>query len=585
MTDEELKHYLPSYGDRLAVFAFCRRRDNSPCNTRKTRLFERLKNKLSTRKSCEGQPSQKKNAIKTIRKIEMGWMHYDNEKRVFKQVRAKRGGGTRKLNVSKDAQKRELIQDAARLFFPNERNSLGSLTDFELDLTNYQEVPLDEVTTVGKLYQETKLPLLRFYLTTQTKEHNDRPPRPDLAPSVEGQERAESSTTLVSVATSQPSDTFETVSPEVLFVGSNVSAEGLQLVYETDGNIEDVLESSNIVFVGDFSENEPQNLDDTLPQATPSNERVKKILVVHREQVLKELIAHFSDDGLTKADIKIQLVLPDGNIEKAYDDGGVVRDCLSEFWTEFYDQCTVGSTLKVPFLRHDFGQQQWESVGRILAFGWEREKYLPVKIAPVLLEQAALGYVKSDLVENFLKYLPESERTVFESWQSDFDTVDQEELIDILDNNSCRRIPTASNANEILQELAHKTLVQEPAYVIEQWAKILSMAKHSLQEISKVYETLQPTVRKVLKSLTFPEEMNVHQKDIQKYLTTYLRNTDMQHLCLFLRFCTGSDLFLGKIIIVEFNQIQGFPNPWPIHVAVCWSCQSIMITTQTSALK
>ena len=585
MTDEELKHYLPSYGDRLAVFAFCRRRDNSPCNTRKTRLFERLKNKLSTRKSCEGQPSQKKNAIKTIRKIEMGWMHYDNEKRVFKQVRAKRGGGTRKLNVSKDAQKRELIQDAARLFFPNERNSLGSLTDFELDLTNYQEVPLDEVTTVGKLYQETKLPLLRFYLTTQTKEHNDRPPRPDLAPSVEGQERAESSTTLVSVATSQPSDTFETVSPEVLFVGSNVSAEGLQLVYETDGNIEDVLESSNIVFVGDFSENEPQNLDDTLPQATPSNERVKKILVVHREQVLKELIAHFSDDGLTKADIKIQLVLPDGNIEKAYDDGGVVRDCLSEFWTEFYDQCTVGSTLKVPFLRHDFGQQQWESVGRILAFGWEREKYLPVKIAPVLLEQAALGYVKSDLVENFLKYLPESERTVFESWQSDFDTVDQEELIDILDNNSCRRIPTASNANEILQELAHKTLVQEPAYVIEQWAKILSMAKHSLQEISKVYETLQPTVRKVLKSLTFPEEMNVHQKDIQKYLTTYLRNTDMQHLCLFLRFCTGSDLFLGKNIIVEFNQIQGFPNPWPIHVAVCWSCQSIMITTQTSALK
>ena len=232
-----------------------------------------------------------------------------------------------------------------------------------------------------------------------------------------------------------------------------------------------------------------------------------------------------------------------------------MRDCLSEFWTEFYDQCTVGSTLKVPFLRHDFGQQQWESVGRIIAFGWEREKYLPVKIAPVLLEQAALGDVKSDLVENFLRYLPESECTVFESWQSDFETVDLEELTEILDNNSCRRIPTASNANEILQELAHKTLVQEPAYVIEQLAKILSMAKHSLQEISKVYETLQPTVRKVLKSLTFPEEMNVHQKDIQKYLTTYLRNTDMQHLCLFLRFCTGSDLFLGKNIIVEFYQI------------------------------
>lgn len=577
MTDEELKHYLPSYGDRLAVFAFCRRRDNGPCNTRKTKLYERLKTKLSKRQSCEGgssshggQPSQKRNAMKTVRKIEMGWMHYDNDKKVYKQVRAKRGGGTRKLDISKDAQKRDLIQEAVGLFFPNGRNNLGSVTDFELNLTNYQELPLDEVTTVGKLYEETKLPLLRFYLTTQIKEHNDRPHSPDLAPSVERQERAWSSTTLNSVSTSQPSETLETVSHEVLFVGSNASADSFEFaVYDTDGNSEDVFESSNIVFVGDFSENEPQNLDDTLPQAMPSNERGKKILVVHRGQVMEELIAHFTDDGLTEADFKIQFVMPDGKCEKAYDDGGVVRDCLSEFWTEFYDQCTVGSTFRVPFLRHDFGQEQWESVGRIIAFGWEREKYLPAKMAPVILEQAALGYVKSDLVENFLKYLPESERTVLESCQSDFHTVDQEELIEILDNNSCRRIPTASNVNEILQELAHKTLVQEPAYVIEQWAKTLSMAKHSLQEISTVYETLQPTVRKVLKSLIFPETMDVHQKDIQKYLTAYLRNIDMKQLCLFLRFCTGSDLFLGKNIIVEFTQIEGFQRRPVAHTCGC----------------
>lgn len=90
MTDEDLKHYLPSYGDRLAVFAFCRRRDNNSFNTRKTKLYERLKDKLSKRKSCDGgssshqgQPSQKRNAIKTIRKLEMGWMHYDNKKKRF----------------------------------------------------------------------------------------------------------------------------------------------------------------------------------------------------------------------------------------------------------------------------------------------------------------------------------------------------------------------------------------------------------------------------------------------------------------------------------------------------------------------
>lgn len=498
MTDQDLKTYLPLYGDRLAVFAFCSRKDNSHNNTCKSKLYEPFKNKLSKRKPYDSgsntnqgehfQPSQNKNATKMMRKIEVGWMHYDDGTQAFKQVRTKRGGGTRKLEMSKGAQKKELIKEATGLFFPSGRNNQGSLTDFKLNLTNYQGVVLDEVTTVGQLYQETELPLLRFYLTTQTKDDRNRQSSPDLAPSMEREEGAQSSTSL-SVASSSP-----TVSSEMLLVGSNAT---------DDAKIE-------------FA----------VPQAMPSTEMGKRILVVHRGQVLPELIAHFSDDGIKEADIKIQLVLPDGERERTYDESGVVRDCLSEFWNEFYDQCTVGGTFRVPFLRHDFGPQQWESVGRIIAFGWEREKYLPVKIAPVILEQAALGYVKSDLVENFLKYLPESERTVFELWLSDFHSVDQEELVEILDNNSCRKIPTASNVNEILQELAHKTLVQEPAYVIKQWANILSMARHSFEELSTVYETLQPTVRKVLKSLIFPEAMNVQQKDIQKYLTTYIKNAE-----------------------------------------------------------
>ena len=78
-------------------------------------------------------------------------------------------------------------------------------------------------------------------------------------------------------------------------------------------------------------------------------------------------------------------------------------------------------------------------------------------------------------------------------------------------------------------------------------------------------------MRKVLKSLTFPEAMNVHQMDIQKYLTAYLRNSDMQHLGLFLRFCTGSDLFLGKNIIVEFTQLQGLQRRPVAH-----TCGSVL---------
>ncbi|XP_019209152.1 uncharacterized protein LOC109197829 isoform X1 [Oreochromis niloticus] len=578
MTDEELKTYLPSYGDRLAVFGFCRRRGSS----RKSVLFERLKSKLSKRKLSEedgsstrqeehSQTTHKRNALKRNRKIEIGWMHYDEDTEVFKQVRARRGGGTRKIDICKDAKKRDILQVATGLFFPDGGNIQGPLTDFDCDLKDYQEMIVDDALTVGELYHVTKLNILRFYLTTKKKQNDSlQSSSPGLHPSSEIEESPQNQTSSFTVTTVQTSAPFETISHDVTYIedtpNDNLPQSSTQSLSANTSH------SSDIIFVGPFSDSEPINLDDTLifsPHPGPSSERVRRVVVVHRGQVMSELISHFSDKDLEDVDIKIQFVLPDGTPEMAHDDGGVVRDCLSEFWKEFYDQCTTGNVCKVPFLRHDFGQQEWESVGRIIAFGWVREKYLPVKIAPAILEQAAFGYVKSDIVEDFLKFMPESERTVLEAWRSDFSIVDQEELIDILDNHSCRKIPTAYNATEVLLELAHKTLVQEPAYVIEQWARTLSTAWESICDLSSLFETLQPNVRKVLKCLTFPETMTAHQKLIQKYLTTYVKNAEKEHLCLFLRFCTGSDLHLGKNIIIGFNELKGFQRRPVAHTCGC----------------
>lgn len=109
----------------------------------------------------------------------------------------------------------------------------------------------------------------------------------------------------------------------------------------------------------------------------------------------------------------------------------------------------MGNAFKVPFLCNDFGKPQWESVGRILAYGWQKDKYLPVSIAPVILEQAVFGRLKSDLLGNFLKYIPESERVAFESCRSDFNSINKEELLEILQDHSCRKMPTQRNFEEI----------------------------------------------------------------------------------------------------------------------------------------
>lgn len=275
----------------------------------------------------------------------------------------------------------------------------------------------------------------------------------------------------------------------------------------------------------------------------------------------------------------MQLVLPDGKEELGQDEGGVLRDCLSEFWEEFYEQCTLGTSFKVPFLRHDFGKQQWQSIGRIIAYGWQKENYLPVKIAPVILEQATFGKVKSNLLDNFMKYIPESECMVLESSRADFSSTDMEELLEILQGHSCRKMPTEANYEQILQELAHKKLIQQPAYVIEQWASILSPLRKELEDITTVYDNLQPTGRKLIKALAFPATMNDQEKSIKQYLTTYIRECDSQRLSRFLRFCTGSDLFLNKTITIDFTNLQGALRRPVAHTCGCFLELSVYYDT------
>ncbi|CAM4653063.1 unnamed protein product [Leuciscus chuanchicus] len=300
------------------------------------------------------------------------------------------------------------------------------------------------------------------------------------------------------------------------------------------------------------------------------SERVKKILVIHRGQAFRQLIEHFCDESVLTDDISMKVILPDGRLENAVDEGGVLRDVLSEFWHDFYEQCTLGNSFKVPYLRHDFGQQQWESIGRIIAFGWQREKYLPVKIAPVMLEQAAHGCVTTSLVDCFLRYVTESDRMILESCRSHFEDVDKEELFEVMDHHNSRRVPTADNIEQLLEEMAHQKLIQEPAFVIEQWHNVLAPMRIELQDIAAAYDELQPTSRKVMKSIAYPATMNLQQKHTGRYLSTFLRESDKQHLSLFLRFCTGSDLFLGKTITVSFTQLEGFQRRPIAHTCGCY---------------
>ncbi|XP_033831305.1 uncharacterized protein LOC129456644 [Periophthalmus magnuspinnatus] len=585
MSDEELKDYLPSYGDRIAVFGHCRRQEEP---SRKSKLFERLKLKFS--KNQNGKVGVQKEHGKTSirrksdRKVELGWLNFRKKDNTYVHMRTKNGGGTRKESVPKKSTNINLIEKALELFFPGGENVHGKSCDFEVDLTDFQETPLPEHITVEEMYEMTKLPVLRFYLKTKKRqivtegnpEESNAESDNMVSHSVVPHEASSSSTVLslnnldvIHIATFYNTEPLESNS------SLDIHLEG----QESTLNLND-LDESGIVTVRsvDHLEMEAPNLEDTLPLIEEElpiflnmPENNKTIIVVHRGQILQELIQVFSNDEMmNKKNVRFKVILPDGNLEKALDDGGVVRDVLSEFWQDFYEQCTMGSDFKVPYLRHDFGKEEWESVGRIIAFGWKQEKQLPIKLAPVILEQAILGDVESDLLDSFLKYVSHSERVMFQTCFSDFESIDENELLEVLDLHNCRRHPTSNNIEQIIRELAHKKLIQEPAFVIEQWSTVLVEMKSELKGIAAAYDALQPTSRKIMQSLTYPTNQNASEKQMVKYVNTYLRECDMPHLSRFLRFCTGSDVFTGKDITVSFTMINGLQRRPVAHTCGCY---------------
>jgi hypothetical protein len=91
------------------------------------------------------------------------------------------------------------------------------------------------------------------------------------------------------------------------------------------------------------------------------------------------------DESIMRSTIKVVMINSFGKEELGVDDGGVLRDALSAFWNSFYDSCTVGEDERVPVVRHDFKEEEWEAIARILVKGYCVVKFFPVKLNKVFM--------------------------------------------------------------------------------------------------------------------------------------------------------------------------------------------------------
>lgn len=124
-------------------------------------------------------------------------------------------------------------------------------------------------------------------------------------------------------------------------------------------------------------------------------------LIVGRGHCLTDLINAFKDPKMIASEVCIKIRLQNGELEQG-EGSGVLRDCLTEFWMDFYDSCTLGVELKVPFIRHDFQQEEWQAVARVFVVGWKQAGYFPVKLAIQFLEEVLYGSTTSSFKDSLL---------------------------------------------------------------------------------------------------------------------------------------------------------------------------------------
>lgn len=175
MTDEQLRSYLPAYGDRVATIAWLNSRGGNGIECRpQSPILSRLREKIEKRKamraaSCVGTSTAGRTCAKAIsseRAIDLGWLHFSNGK--YRQVKTANGGGTRHLRVPSDSTCTDVLSLAKDLFFPDGRCAKGVIDEFDCQLLDFKKRPMT-AGTVHELYVKTKLKLIRFYLSTKYK--------------------------------------------------------------------------------------------------------------------------------------------------------------------------------------------------------------------------------------------------------------------------------------------------------------------------------------------------------------------------------------------------------------------------------
>ena len=188
------------------------------------------------------------------------------------------------------------------------------------------------------------------------------------------------------------------------------------------------------------------------------------------------------------------------------------------------------------------------------------------------------------LLESFNEYLAPSEEQVVrealqrtdDEWNLD-DTADEdqkdEELLDLLERFGCRKFPTKENIMSLILEVAHKEIIQKPQYVADCWDGVFKEALtkgnlSTLEGVCSVYQSLEPTTKKVLGMLHAAPKTNAERSALD-YFKRFIRRLGIHQLKCLLMFVTGADVICVTKLDINFTKLEGLARRPVAHVCGC----------------
>ncbi|XP_041861569.1 uncharacterized protein LOC121652708 isoform X2 [Melanotaenia boesemani] len=600
MTDEQLMKYVPKIGDRMAIRQYCRREvavleGTTSVSKATASLMSKLNDRRNARRSARDFRGEKLagnlNALKPERAFQMGLFEEDNGRCI--QIKERRGGGTRHLKAPKSTTMAELIETGKDLFFPNGKSRLGNVSEFKFTMRDFTEEELDPTTTLSQQYEKRKVRMLRLYLSCKKYECDMTETLDISASNIESENewtlenespQAAQQDTAFSDETNKVTDTATSASASwdsvTFFSSDNDMGEEEHIILVTQASVSDDEE----VVIGHASLCDGfYELDDTLPLDPVQVESSLRVqnpcqplkttkLRLHRGSVFQELNAAFSDGLVSINDclLEIEMIQPNGSTEKGEDNGGVLRDALSEYWETFIVKCTSGNIIKIPVTRHDM-KDVWENIAKVMVLGYNMVKYFPIVLPkPFLSHCLGLEIQDDDLFSSFLETIPSEEKEVAEQATKDLKSVSTtEEWLDFLEAHDVKILVTEANVRKTILEVAHKELVQDPAYIAECWSCVLKELKLPPGGLDEVFSSLTPSPRKVIAMLEH-ETLNKRESQILDFLKKFIRNCTELRLRKFLRFCTGADLIVAQKIQVRFTDPESIFTRRPTsHTCGC----------------